>query len=161
MSSLAGSGCGNPSSAQSWVRKSWLLARSLPVAFSHRVMKASMGVWEAGMGATITGWVNPCNCPALGGNASLAVCPRHRPFDRHRQSECQPMASLTGLPIRLIMLTRVSIVNLPTFILTTSETRDHQNLGSIHLFEVVFDDPIGQFAHQLPFQYLRVVDLFL
>ncbi len=70
MSSLAGSGCGNPSSAQSWVRKSWLLARSLPVAFSHRVMKASMGVWEAGMGATITGWVNWRNCRVTSAHAA-------------------------------------------------------------------------------------------
>ena len=55
------------------------------------------------------------------------------------------------------------MVNLAVFLFTTSETRgreDHQNLGGLGLFQVMFRNPNGQFLHQLLLQQACVVDLF-
>ncbi len=40
----------------------------------------------------------------------------------------QPMASLTGLPMRLGICTSVSMVNLEVFLFTTSDTRGRETL---------------------------------
>ena len=72
------------------------------------------------------------------------------------------MASLTGLPMRLSISTRVSMVNLAVFFyhIGHARTGDHQNLDGLSLFQVVVRNPGREFFHQLLFQKPRIIDLF-